>query len=158
MKQITVSDMKQQSEAAANSARLRAHRNFHPDLSDPVQRLSIAMEPGTYVRPHRHPHTFELLIPLSGRFVVLNFDESGTVTRRVVLGEESMALEMEPGTWHAVLSLDKGGMIFEVKHGAYQPVAPEDYAAWAPAEGEARTADLMEWYQRVQPGDAPFNA
>ncbi|WP_242465534.1 response regulator, partial [Klebsiella pneumoniae] len=26
--------------------------------------------PGTYVRPHRHPHTFELLLPLRGRFVV----------------------------------------------------------------------------------------
>ncbi|OVK02745.1 hypothetical protein B8052_25125, partial [Klebsiella pneumoniae] len=25
--------------------------------------------PGTYVRPHRHPHTFELLLPLRGRFV-----------------------------------------------------------------------------------------
>ncbi|MDO2167347.1 WbuC family cupin fold metalloprotein, partial [Escherichia coli] len=35
--------------------------------------------PGTYVRPHRHPHTFELLLPLRGRFVVLNFDDRGTV-------------------------------------------------------------------------------
>ncbi len=53
------------------SPRLRAHRNFHPELTDPVQRLAIAMEPGTYIRPHRHPHTFELLLALSGRFVVL---------------------------------------------------------------------------------------
>lgn len=157
MKQITISDLKQQSEAAANSPRLRAHRNFHPELSDPVQRLAIAMEPGTYVRPHRHPHTFELLIPLSGRFVVLNFDDNGNVTRRVVLGEESMALEMEAGTWHAVLSLDNGGVIFEVKHGGYQPVAAEDFAAWAPAEGEAGTAELMEWYKHVQPGANAFN-
>lgn len=44
MKQITLSDLKQQSEAAANAPRLRAHRNFHPELSDPVQRLAIAME------------------------------------------------------------------------------------------------------------------
>ncbi len=158
MKQITFSDLQQQSEAAANSPRLRAHRNFHPQLSDPVQRLAIAMEPGTYVRPHRHPHTFELLLPLSGRFVVLNFDEAGVVTRRVVLGEECMALEMDAGIWHAVLSLDKGGVIFEVKHGGYQPVAEQDVAAWAPAEGEPGTAELMAWYQHVQPGDAPFNA
>lgn len=80
MKQITLSDLKQQSEAAANAPRLRAHRNLHPELSDPVQRLAIAMEPGTYVRPHRHPHTFELLLPLRGRFVVLNFDDQGVVT------------------------------------------------------------------------------
>ena len=73
MKQITFSDLQEQSEQAENSPRLRAHRNFHPELSDAVQRLAIAMEPGTYIRPHRHPHTFELLLPLSGRFVVLNF-------------------------------------------------------------------------------------
>ncbi|KAA0605944.1 cupin fold metalloprotein, WbuC family, partial [Escherichia coli] len=42
--------------------------------------------PGTYVRPHRHPHTFELLLPLRGRFVVLNFDDRGTVTHRAILG------------------------------------------------------------------------
>ncbi|HIC0138358.1 TPA: WbuC family cupin fold metalloprotein, partial [Enterobacter hormaechei] len=57
MKQLTFNDLRKQSAQAANSPRLRAHHNFHPELSDPVQRLAIAMEPGTYVRPHRHPHT-----------------------------------------------------------------------------------------------------
>ncbi len=153
MKQITFDDLKQQSSAAASAPRLRAHRNFHPELSDPVQRLAIAMEPGTYIRPHRHPHTFELLLPLSGRFVILNFDEQGVVTRRVVLGEECVALEMDAGTWHSVLSLDHGGLIFEVKHGGYQPVTEQDSAAWAPAEGEAGTQELMVWYSQAQVGD-----
>jgi cupin fold WbuC family metalloprotein len=156
MKTITLNDMQQQSETAASSPRLRAHRNFHPELSDPVQRLAIAMEPGTYVRPHRHPHTFELLFPLSGRFVVLNFDNNGTVTHRVVLGEECKALEMEAGTWHAVLSLDNGGVIFEVKHGGYQPVPEQDSAPWAPAEGQPGTAELMKWYAQAQVGDSAF--
>lgn len=156
MKQITFSDLQQQSEQAAHSPRLRAHRNLHPDLSDPVQRLAIAMEPGTYVRPHRHPHTFELLTALSGRFLVLNFDDSGNVTRRVVLGEECKVLEMDAGTWHAVLSLDTGGIIFEVKHGGYQPVAADDYAHWAPAEGEPGTTELMAWYAQAQVGDSTF--
>ena len=153
MKQITFDDLKQQSAAAASAPRLRAHRNFHPELSDPVQRLAIAMEPGTYIRPHRHPHTFELLLPLSGRFVILYFDEQGVVTRRVVLGEECVALEMDAGTWHSVLSLDHGGVIFEVKHGGYQPVTEQDSAPWAPAEGEAGTQELMAWYSQAQVGD-----
>ncbi|TBM10051.1 WbuC family cupin fold metalloprotein [Hafnia alvei] len=153
MKQITFDDLKQQSSAAASAPRLRAHRNFHPELSDPVQRLAIAMEPGTYIRPHRHPHTFELLLPLSGRFVILNFDEQGVVTRRVVLGEECVALEMDAGTWHSVLSLDHGGVIFEVKHGGYQPVTEQDSAPWAPAEGAAGTQELMAWYSQAQVGD-----
>ena len=153
MKQITLSDMQQQSAAAAASPRLRAHRNLHPELTDPVQRLAIAMEPGTYVRPHRHPHTFELLLPLSGRFLVLHFDDEGKVLRRAILGEESRVLETEAGVWHAVLSLDPGGIIFEVKQGAYQPVSEQDSAAWAPAEGETGCAELMTWYFGAQPGD-----
>jgi len=153
MKTITLADMQQQSEAAANSPRLRQHRNLHPELSDPVQRLAIAMEPGTYVRPHRHPHTFELLLPLRGRFVVLNYDDHGKVTHRAVLGEECTALEMAAGTWHSVLSLDNGGIIFEVKHGGYQPVTEQDSAPWAPAEGEAGTAELVQWYAQAQVGD-----
>ncbi|HEE3523361.1 WbuC family cupin fold metalloprotein [Klebsiella pneumoniae] len=156
MKQITMSDMQQQSAAAVQSPRLRAHHNFHPELSDSVQRLAIAMEPGTYVRPHRHPHTFELLLPLRGRFVVLNFDDRGTVTHRAILGETCTVLEMAAGTWHAVLSLDTGGIIFEVKHGGYQPVAADDYAHWAPAEGEPGTTELMAWYAQAQVGDSTF--
>ena len=156
MKQITFSDMQQQSAAAANAPRLRAHRNFHPELSSPVQRLAIAMEPGTYIRPHRHPHTFELLLPLSGRFLVLNFDDEGCVTQRVILGEDCSALEMDAGTWHAVLSLDKGGIIFEVKQGSYQPVTEQDSAPWSPAEGEKGTAELMAWYASAKVGDRRF--
>ncbi len=51
MKQITLSDMQQQSEAAASAPRLRAHRNFHPELSDPIQRLAIAMNPAPISAP-----------------------------------------------------------------------------------------------------------
>ncbi|EMX0805176.1 WbuC family cupin fold metalloprotein [Klebsiella pneumoniae] len=64
MKQITMSDMQQQSAAAVQSPRLRAHRNFHPELSDSVQRLAIAMEPGTYVRP---PH-LRATVAIKGSF------------------------------------------------------------------------------------------
>ena len=109
MKQITLSDMQQQSEAATTSPRLRAHRNFHPELSDPVQRLAIAMEPGTYIRPHRHRHTFELLLPLKGRFVVLNFDDHCAITNRVLLGESCTSVEVESGTWRSFPSLCAGG-------------------------------------------------
>ena len=90
---------------------------------------------------------------MKGRFVVLNFDDHGVVTNRVVLGETCTALEMEAGTWHTVLSLDAGGMVFEVKQGAYQPLAEMDTMAWAPAEGQPGTAEMMAWYAIAQPGD-----
>ncbi|RRE79035.1 cupin fold metalloprotein, WbuC family [Klebsiella pneumoniae] len=110
---------------------------------------------GTYVRPHRHPHTFELLLPLRGRFVVLNFDDRGTVTHRAILGKpvrcwrwpQELACRAVAGyRWHN----------FEVKHGGYQPVAADDYAHWAPAEGEPGTTELMARYAQAQVGDSTF--
>lgn len=143
---------------ATSYQRLITHFYNHLIFALPAGILGslVLLLPGTYVRPHRHPHTFELLLPLRGRFVVLNFDDRGTVTHRAILGETCTVLEMAAGTWHAVLSLDTGGIIFEVKHGGYQPVAADDYAHWAPAEGEPGTTELMAWYAQAQVGDSTF--
>ncbi|MCX8958988.1 WbuC family cupin fold metalloprotein [Erwinia psidii] len=153
MKQISRSDLSSMSQQAASVARLRSHRTLHEELSDPVQRLAIAMEPGTYIRPHRHPQTWELLTPLKGRFVVLQFNDAGEVTDRTVLGEDILLQEMPAFTWHAVLSLDEGGVIFEVKHGPYQALTEDDCMHWAPAEGGEGTTEVMAWYAGAQPGD-----
>ncbi|WP_067709745.1 MULTISPECIES: WbuC family cupin fold metalloprotein [unclassified Erwinia] len=153
MKQITHADLVKMSGQAASVPRLRAHRTLHEELSDPVQRLAIAMEPGTYIRPHRHPQTWELLTPLKGRFVMLQFDDEGAVTHRTVLGEEVLLQEIPALTWHAVLSLDAGGVIFEVKHGPYQPLTEDDCMHWAPPEGAEGTEAVMAWYAHAQPGD-----
>lgn len=135
---------------AQASPRRRANHNLHPLLDDPVQRLAIAMEPDTYVRPHRHPHTWELLYPLRGRFVVLHFDQGGRVMGRTLLGETSAVVETPAGLWHAVLSLDPGGVIFEVKRGPYAAIADSDYSWWSPAEG---TPEILAWYARAKPGE-----
>lgn len=137
---------------AQASPRRRANHNLHAELDDPIQRLAIAMEADTYVRPHRHPHTWELLYPLAGRFVVLHFDEGGTVTARAVLGEDASLIETPAGGWHAVLSLDSGGVIFEVKHGPYQPIAEADHAPWSPPADAVDASRLRGWYAGAQVG------
>ncbi|AZN35809.1 WbuC family cupin fold metalloprotein [Iodobacter ciconiae] len=153
MKKITSADIIALAASAKASSRRRANLNMHKELADPIQRLAIAMEPGTLVRPHRHPHTWELLYPLAGRFVVLHFNDAGEVIARQILGEDAALLETCPGVWHAVLSLDQGGVIFEVKHGPYMPIAAQDFAPWGPLDGDSRVADLLAWYQQAQVGD-----
>ncbi|MNP77656.1 hypothetical protein D3C76_1751250 [compost metagenome] len=76
----------------------------------------------------------------------------------MVLGDECKVVEMAAGTWHSVLSLDHGGVIFEVKHSGYQPVAEDDFARWSPAEGEPATAELLRWSAEAQIGDTGFKA
>ena len=149
MKQVLASDLDQLVRTAQASPRRRANLNMHEELSDPVQRLAIAMEPDTVVLPHRHRQTWELLLPLRGRFAVLLLDDDGVVTGRTVLGGATAMLEMPAGQWHAVLSLDVGGVIFEVKRGPYLPIDAADLAPWAAAQ----TPALLDWYACAQPGD-----
>ncbi len=153
MKQITRTTLDTLAAQAQQSPRRRANLNLHDRLDDPIQRLAIAMEPDTYVRPHRHPHTWELLYPLAGRFAVLHFDETGTLTERAVLGAESRVIETPTGGWHAVLSLDPGAVIFEVKHGPYQPIGEADYAPWSPAAETPDAAQLITWYATARVGE-----
>ncbi|MEN7433109.1 WbuC family cupin fold metalloprotein [Chromobacterium sp. TRC.1.1.SA] len=155
MKTLTNQDLADLSAKAACAPRLRAHHNIHTELDDVVQRLAIAMEPDTYVRPHRHPGSPELLIMLSGALDWIEFDASGeTVAARHRLGDGgARAFEMPAGTWHSVVSLEPGSVVFEVKRGPYQPLPESDQAAWAPTEGDARVADMLAFLRRCQPGD-----
>jgi cupin fold WbuC family metalloprotein len=141
---------------AATSPRMRAHHNLHPELADPVQRLCIAMEPGTYVRPHRHsdPVTWEILLVLRGAVALLMFDDKGQVLERIELatGKEVAAVEIPASAWHAVVSLTAGTVVFEVKQGPYVPIAEINYASWSPADGEPAQR-LEAWYRQARAGD-----
>lgn len=132
-------------DAARESPRQRSHHNLHPSLEASVQRLAIAMEPGTYVRPHRHRHTWELLIPLRGRFLFTAFDDGGTVQSHQLLGsaEGLSAFEFEAGTRHTVTALEPGSVVFEVKEGPYAPVQESDLAAWSPPEGTPKATQFV---------------
>jgi len=149
LKQLDDTMLDTLAQQAQLSPRKRANYNLHKDLNDPIQRLAIAMEPDTCIRPHRHLQTWELLTALRGRFVVLHFDDSGTVIARAVLGETVQALEHDAGVWHGVLSLDAGGVIFEVKHGPYRPITASDYFP----DVDLDDASLNAWYAKAQVGD-----
>lgn len=156
MKRIDPSLLDTLTGQAAVSPRMRAHHNLHPQLDDPVQRLCIAMEPGTYVRPHRHsvPETWEILLVLRGAVALLMFDDKGQVRERIELaaGNEVAAVEIPANAWHAVASLTAGTVVFEVKQGPYVPIAEANYASWSPADGEPAQR-LEAWYHHAKVGD-----
>jgi cupin fold WbuC family metalloprotein len=149
-KAITTATLDALTMQAKQSPRLRANLNLHPDHGDTIQRLAIAMEPETLVLPHRHLQTFEVLLPLRGTFIVLIFDGSGVVTKRVVLGIQCKVIEFPANTWHAVLSRQSGAVIFEVKLGPYTPIAEADVATWSNGRS---AAELNAWYAQAQVGD-----
>ena len=156
MRLITRELMQELAQEAAASPRRRANLNFHPGLDDPVQRFFNAMQPGTYVRPHRHttPPRWELFMVLSGQVVLLVFDDSGQVTARheLVAGSELFGVELEAGRWHALAAVEPAVM-FELKPGPYSAATDKDFASWAPREGEPGCAALATWYLGAAVGE-----
>ncbi len=144
---------------AADSPRRRANRNLHPRLDDPVQRLCNALEPGTYIRPHRHtePDKWELFVMLRGAAALLTFDDYGRVLQRAELSASGpmQGAELAEQTWHTLVALQPGTVALEIKRGPYRALEDKDFAAWAPPEEAAAAAPFLEWFQRAAPGAMP---
>lgn len=145
---FTSADLDGTADAARGSARLRSNLNVHPGPDDPIQRFLNILQPGTYVRPHRHaPHRFELFLVLAGRAGVLTFDDDGLVLERVVADRGTVwAVEIPGGVWHTIIALAPDTMLFEIKAGPFTPIDDKDFAQWAPREGEtAAEATRRRW-------------
>jgi len=140
---------------AAASPRKRAHLTIHESASDLVQRFFVTADPDTYFRPHRHHTKSELAVVLRGRFELVTFDDDGRITARYGIGDDAPALAYETprATWHTLLSLAPGATFLEVKEGPYDPAAAAEFAAWAPAEGEASVPQFLEWVRTAKVGD-----
>jgi cupin fold WbuC family metalloprotein len=128
------------SEAARISPRLRKNHNFHQNEADVSNRLLNAIEPGSYIVPHRHLDTAkdETFVVLRGRFGLVLFDELGNVTRQVVLDSAGpvFGLTIPHGTFHSIVSLKSGSVFFESKAGPYAALTLEERAPWAPVEND----------------------
>jgi cupin fold WbuC family metalloprotein len=142
---------------AEDSPRRRVHHLLHATHDDQVQRLVIGLQPGTYLRPHRHssPPKWELIIVLKGVAAWIGFDEQGRVVERTEAGahRDFKGLEYPPGTWHSLVCLAPDTVIFECKAGPFAPVHTEDFAPWAPEEDAEAAADYVRWMRRAKPGE-----
>ena len=134
------------------SPRLRQHRNVHQSYQEASQRLFNAIEPGSYIRPHRHvsdPRE-ELLIAVRGVMAMVTFDDQGAVTNVLRFGSErhgdemAVGAEVSSGTWHTVIALVPGCVLLEVKAGPFDPNQPKNLAPWAPEENSAAARDYYD--------------
>ena len=143
-------------EQAGESTRKRSHHNLHPELTDPVQRLCVALKKGTYIRPHRHrAPKWEMILVLSGSIIVLIFEEDGRVKERINISLKSdvKGIEIPVDTWHTLIPENDDAVILEIKQGPYSPSLPEDYAEWSPEEETSEVKHFLSWIDLARPGD-----
>lgn len=124
---------------ARQSPRLRKNHNFHGSDDEACHRLLNAIEPASYIPPHRHldPSKDETIIALTGAFGVVLFDDTGRVirTHRLEAGGPVCGLTVPHGVFHTFVACVSGSVMFESKAGPYRPLSAEERAPWAPAEG-----------------------
>ena len=140
---------------ARSVPRMRINHNVHEVPEDPVQRLFVAAEPGSYFRPHRHPDKGELALAIRGLFDVVVFDDAGQVTQRITIGAdaETIGFDMPPNLWHSWVPLMKGSVFFEVKQGPYDPLTISEFAPWSVEEGSPGAADYALKIKNAGIGD-----
>lgn len=141
---------------AAISPRRRKNRNFHPTDDHPAHRLLNAMQPDSYIAPHRHldPDKDETLVVLRGLLGLIVFNDAGGVVQTVKVGAAALCVPGNPlrgqatasgvdiphGTWHTAVALEPDTVFLEAKSGPYLAFTEAEKAPWAPAENtvEAR--------------------
>jgi cupin fold WbuC family metalloprotein len=143
---------------ARATPRGRKNRNFHPRDDYPGHRLLNAIEPGSYIAPHRHldPTKDETMVVLRGVLGLVVFDDSGNVVQKEKVGGSDTpnglaGIDITHGTWHTVFALEPGTVFLEAKSGPYLPLADAERAPWAPAEAAAEAADYLAGLRRLFP-------
>lgn len=145
---ITNDTLSQLSQSAKENSRLRKNLNFHSRNEAHCHRLLNALEPGTYIPPHRHQdmEKDETIVILKGRFGVLIFDEVGAVTEQFIIAESgtNLGVTIPAGVFHSMVSLESGSVFFESKAGPYAALTDAEKASWAPSEGDPDSAAFLE--------------
>ena len=83
MKLITEELLDTVTSQAKENSRLRMNYNFHASMDAPIHRLLNALEPGTYLPPHRHTDKEETYLVLRGSLLAFFYDDAGNVTDKV---------------------------------------------------------------------------
>ena len=154
---LTTQLIKELGRKAAAAPRRRTNHNFHDSPDDPVQRLVVVMQKGTYIRPHRHAaeNMWEFAVAVKGRMQVILLNDDGSLRERVDLasGGQTIGLEVPPEAWHTWLALDEDAAFFECKRGPYHPEKTNVFAPWSPPEGDPRVAAYSQWLACAKVGE-----
>jgi cupin fold WbuC family metalloprotein len=141
---------------AQASPRRRKNLNFHPGDAFCCHRLLNALEPDSYIRPHRHldPLKDESMVMVRGRMGALVFDDTGNVIRKAIIaaGGNAVAVDIPHGLFHTVVALESGTVFFESKAGPYLPLTDEEKGGWAPAEGTEEAVHYLAGLIRLLKG------
>lgn len=137
--------------ASADSPRKRFLLPLHREQEAAVQRMVNFLQPGTYIRPHKHPlpEAIESIVMIKGRIKFFLFDDKGNIEHCAILaaGTAHCLIDLQPNVWHSFVALEPDTVLFEAKKGPYDVNTDKEFAAWAPEE---YTHEASEWVKKME--------
>jgi cupin fold WbuC family metalloprotein len=134
--------------ASRQSPRRRMIQPLHKTSDAQLHRMLNAMQPGSYIQPHRHlfPPKAESVIVLQGAIYVFIFEGDGSIDaiHTVKAGSINLGIDSEPGVFHTFAAIEEDTVLFEVKPGPYNQADDKDFAPWTPAEGGQEAKEYLE--------------
>ncbi len=139
-------------------ARESARRRYAHSFSKPADRVQVmlnALEPDSYVGPHKHesPDKLEIVQAVCGRIAVVSYDDTGAVVEIVVSDSSSVdnVVSIPKGTWHSMVSLGRGSVMLEIIEGPYDEGTHKKFAPWSPDEyTEDAKRFLLELKRKIE--------
>lgn len=132
-----------------NSPRLRVILPLHKQADALLQRMLNAIQPGSYIRPHRHGCARgESIVVLKGCLLYHEFNEDGSLKDSYTLSAGA-GIDSDGGVWHSFQALEADTVLFEVKPGPYNAGTDKEFADWAPEEFSEEAAAYMVELQKA---------
>ena len=113
----------------------RARFCLHRNDDDAVHEMIIVLHKDSYIRPHKHVSKTESFHIIEGELLLVFFDDSGKVIRRIIMGQKeggkTFAYRLSAELWHTVIPLSEFVVFHETTNG---PFIREDciFASWEP--------------------------
>ncbi len=142
-------------EKAAASPRRRARVCAHRDVEDKLHEMIVVLKQDSYLIPEKHEVKVESYHIIQGIADVVIFDEAGSVTEVVQMGDHSSGRALyfrlsDPSFYHTLIIRSESLVYHETATGPFQK-ADTVIAPWAPAESDlaGRSEYMAELERRV---------
>jgi cupin fold WbuC family metalloprotein len=140
-------DIAQLRQAVRQTPKRRVRINAHPASSDALHEMIIAIEPGSYIRPHMHPEKSESFHIIEGQVDIVIFSEHGEIERIVSLaahgGGHPFYYRMSTAHFHTLVIRSDLLVVHEITNGPFLP-SGTIYASFAPEESDESGAALFQ--------------
>jgi len=134
---------------AKDNARLREIHNFHNSDEATLHRMLNALQPKSYIMPHRHlkDPKEETIIVLQGSLGCMCFEDDGGIIEDSMcylsLNSNQIGIDIRVGVWHTIFALEPDTVVFEVKSGPYKKASDKEFASWAPDYNSEKTIEYL---------------